>query len=115
MTMIRKRIKIPMYFQNLMIIQTDDFDEIEKVYGLDKAPGGYDAVTFLWKGDIVVVFNSKVTPSIVAHESVHICSFIFYLVGAEKDINNDEHEAYITGYVVEQIHKTIEVYDKRTI
>lgn len=106
---LRKRIKIPLYFQNLVIIQTDDFKQIEEAYNLDKAPCGYDAITFEYGGDIVVVFNSKVTPSIIAHETVHIVSFIFHNIGAKKDIYNDEPEAYLYGYIVEQIHKIVKL------
>lgn len=107
--MIKKKFKIPIYFQNLTIIQTDDFESIHKFYNLKGYCGGYDAVTIDAGDDIVVVFNSKVDASIIAHESTHICTYTFQKIGAEIDVNNDEFLAYLMGWVVGKIHKTIKV------
>lgn len=113
--MIKKVIKVPLYFQWLTIIQTDDFEYIEKKFKLTKSPVAYDAVVFTEDknpSSIVAVFNTKVTPSIIAHESVHICNTIFYNVGIQKDLLNDEPEAYLVGWLVDQIHLTIKVPSK---
>lgn len=107
--MIKKKFKIPLYFQNLTVIQTDDFESIHKFYNLKGYCGGYDAVTIDAGGNIVVVFNSKVDASIIAHESIHICTYTFQKIGAKIDVNNDEFLAYLMGWVVKQIHKTIKV------
>lgn len=106
--MIKKRIKIPIYLDKLLIIQTDNFEKIQKKYNL----GGiadYCAITFQMDKEIVVVFNSKVDASIVAHEALHICSYIFKNTGAEFDKDNDESLAYLLGYVVKEISKAIKV------
>lgn len=107
--MIKKKIKVPLYFQNLTIIQTDDFESIEKQYNLKGNYPEYDAITFNTSDSIVVVFNSKVTPSIIAHEFVHVCSYVFTGICAKIDLDNDECLAYLLGWVVEQIHKNIKV------
>ena len=106
--MIKKRIKIPIYLDKLLIIQTDNFEKIRRKYNL----GGiadYCAITFQMDKEIVVVFNSKVDASIVAHEALHICSYIFKNTGAEFDGDNDEPLAYLLGYIVKKIHRTIKV------
>lgn len=107
--MIKKKFKIPLYFQNLTVIQTDDFESIHKFYNLKGYCGGYDAVTIDAGDNIVVVFNTKADASIIAHESVHICTYTFQKIGSELDVNNDEFFAYLMGWVVKQIHKTIKV------
>ena len=109
MTTLRKHIKVPLYFQRLTIIQTDDFETIEEAYKLEEAPSKYEAMVFPWKGDIVAVFNSNVTPSIIAHEAVHICNMVFWNVGVKKDLLNDEPEAYLVGWLVDQIHKIVKI------
>lgn len=112
--MINKRIKIPLYFQKLRIIQTDNFEEVHKNYRLD-GNIDYAGITIDAGYEIVVVFNKEVTPSLVAHEALHVCSIVFKNIRCEYERDNDEPIAYLLGWVVEQIHKTIEVYDKRTI
>jgi len=82
---IKKRIKIPLYFQNLYIIQTDDFETIHREYKL-KGSVDFAGVTILDDDEIVVV--------------------------SEYDRDNDETLAYLLGWVVEQIHKTIKVNGK---
>jgi hypothetical protein len=108
---IKKRIKIPLYFQNLYIIQTDDFETIHREYKL-KGSVDFAGVTILDDDEIVVVFRTDVTPSIIAHEALHVCSYVFQGIDAEYDRDNDETLAYLLGWVVEQIHKTIKVNGK---
>jgi len=110
--MIKKTIKIPIYFGELTIIQTDDFAKIEKQYSL-KETNSYEAFTFKnLKSNylqITVVFNNQVSPRTVAHESLHILNWIFTERNIEYDFYNDEPAAYLLGWIVEQVHKTIKV------
>lgn len=107
--MIKKKIKIPLYYNTLTIIQTDDFKAIEKEYKLDNIDGEYEGFVFSNGDSIVVVVTSKVTPSIIAHETVHIVNEIFLSTGMQLDKVNDEAQAYLTGFIVEQIHKTVKI------
>ncbi len=52
-----------------------------------------------------MAFEKKPTASIIAHESVHIKNKIFNHCHVELDINNDEPEAYLLDWIVEQCHK----------
>jgi len=104
--MIKKKIKIPLYFQNLTIIQTDDFDTIHKQYNL-KGSVDFAGITILDDDSIIAVFRSDVTPSIIAHEALHVCSYVFQGIDAKYNRDDDETLAYLLGWVVEQIHKTI--------
>ena len=112
--MIKKKFKIPLYFQNLIVIQTDDFEALEKEYGLRGGSPEYSAITFETKDSIVVAFKSEVDLSIIAHESVHICSYVFLGIDAKVELDNDEPFAYLMGWVVEQIEKTIIIPPKKT-
>lgn len=112
--MIKKRIKIPIYLDKLLIIQTDNFEKIQRKYNL-RGIVDYCAITFQEDKEIVVVFNSKVDTSIVAHEALHICSYIFKNTGAEFDRDNDEPLAYLLGYIVKKISKVIKIRRRKTI
>ena len=45
--------------------------------------------------------------SSITHEVVHIKNFIFLNCGAKLDRDNDESEAYLSGYLFEQIYNFI--------
>ena len=102
----RKKIKIPIYNTNLILIKGEDFEKLHEEFDLD-IDIGYQAITFEYNNQIVVFFNDKVSLNTIVHESVHVCSFLYYRIGATKDIINDEHEAYITAWIIEQIDKFI--------
>ena len=103
----RKWIKIPIYNTKLLVIKGEDFEELNREFKLVLDFEDYEALTFEDEGNIVVFFKDKVSLNVLVHESVHICSFLYYLIGAKKDVIEDEHEAYITGWIVEQIDKFI--------
>lgn len=106
--MIKKKIKIPYYFHSLTIIQTNNFKKIEKKYNLDSL-GDYEGVVFDNKSDIYVVLRKNTTPSIIAHEVIHIVNLIFNSVGIKLDPNNDEAYAYTVGWIIKKIHKVVKV------
>jgi hypothetical protein len=107
--MIKKKFKIPLYFHNLTIIQTDDFQAIEKMYKVTDLSDDYAAVVFENSQSIVMVCDFKVTPSIIAHEAVHIVNSVFLTTGMELDRINDEAQAYLTGWIVEKIHSVVKI------
>ncbi len=106
--MINKKISIPLYFHKLRIIQSDDFEEVHKRYGL-RGEIDYAGVTIDGGHEIIVAFNNEVTASIIAHEALHVCSIVFKNIRCDYDRDNDEPIAYLLGWVVEQIHKIIKV------
>lgn len=56
---------------------------------------------------VVVVNRDYATPSTIAHEAVHVVNYIYAHVGMEPDADNDEHQAYMVGHVVEYIWETV--------
>ena len=44
------------------------------------------------------------TPGIVAHEAKHLVNYIFKDRFVELDLENDEPEAYLLGFIVDKIH-----------
>ena len=101
-----KTIDIPIYFGKLTIIKTDDFKEVNKIYKTKAKNKLYDAFVFeIKKNDECVVAIKRVNWSIIAHEIVHIVNAIFLKRGIELDRINDEPQAYLTGWIVNEIDK----------
>ena len=60
---------------------------------------------------LLVVFNMKNIKNeadlieTIAHESVHLTSYLFKRKGIIPDVNNDEPQAYLLGWFVGEIYK----------
>ncbi|MDI6033994.1 hypothetical protein QLS91_13010 [Flavobacterium sp. LB2P84] len=99
-----KEVKIPIYFGKLTIITTNDFKEVDAIYNTKIDGNLYDAVVFEVKDkDEYIVAIKKIEWSIIAHEVVHIVNAIFLKCGIELDRINDEPQAYLTGWIVNEI------------
>ena len=104
----RKTITIPLYERKVELIQTNDFKKVEAEFDLTSTEG-FNALVFKKENKIYVVFNNEADASIVAHESVHICDYVFQDCFIKPDLENNEPYAYLMGYVVEQLHKNLTI------
>jgi len=60
----------------------------------------------IWENVICVTFDKKhFEPDTVAHEAVHIVNHVYHFSGIIHDPKNDEPQAYLTGWVVGEIHR----------
>lgn len=101
-----KRIKIPIYDGNLVIIFDKDLKKVEKKYDttpLDKCDG---VVFQALDGDYVVALSTN-DPSIICHETIHLVNRLFNNRGVELDIDNDEPQAYMAEWFFKQINDFI--------
>ena len=103
--MITKEVSIPIYFGTLVMIFTDELEKLNPVYKTNIKEDDYDAVVFLDKpeSDKVIVAIKRKDWSVIAHETVHVVNAIFLSCNIQLDRNNDEPQAYLTGWVVQQI------------
>lgn len=102
-----KVVNIPIYECKLTIIFTKNLSEVAKKYNLEGKWGKYGAFTFEDKSKYrhyVVAFTDPNHLSNIAHEVVHIKNYIFLEINAKVDIHNDEPEAYLTGWLFDQIN-----------
>lgn len=99
-----KEITIPIYFGKLIIITTDDFSEVNELYNTKIDNNLYSAVVFEVKDkDEYIVAIKIIKWSIIAHEVVHLVNSIFLSCGIELDRHNDEPQAYLTGWITNEI------------
>lgn len=103
----QKTIKIPIYYGKLTMIFDNDLSCIEKTYKTISLEG-FGAVTLKDEKKYrhyVVAFTDKDHLSNIAHEIVHIKNYIFLDCVMQLDPNNDEAEAYLTGWLFDIIYK----------
>jgi hypothetical protein len=55
------------------------------------------------------VFDNNVenTSITIVHETVHLVNMIFQHTGIRPDLNNDELQAYLTGFIFDKINKYV--------
>ena len=107
--MVRKKIEIPIYYGDLIIIQAKNWKEVNKKYGT-KANKEFDAITFKNEKksgytEYVVAFINKPKGEVIAHEVTHLVNHIFIDRLMQLDAYNDEPQAYLTGFIFAQIEK----------
>ena len=113
MKLVSKKYKIPMYFDYLVIVQDKDDKKIAKKYGLEGTET-FDGCFFTKHSKdghtkYVIAFFGKASPSAIAHEAVHVVNQIFKDRYIKLDIDNDEPQAYLLGWVVEKCHETLKL------
>lgn len=103
-------IDIPIYKMKLTIEQSTNFRKLLDKYGYTNHPDDKtEAICFINKGHIAVLFNGKCSINTIVHESVHVVNYIYEYIGVKLDVVNDEHQAYLTSWVVDEIVKNIKI------
>lgn len=103
-----KTIKIPIYCGKLTIIIDKDLSYVEEKYKTGSL-NNFGAVTLKDESkyrNYIVAFEYS-TGSIISHEIVHIINYIYLDCGIELDRINDENQAYLTGWLFDEIEKFI--------
>lgn len=113
--MVYKKINVPLYQQVLHIIISEDVDKeidlIKKKFdinadryefsGYSEAVGQHHLLLLNKKS----LFSDEFAISTICHEAFHISNFIIKRIGIIPDVNNDEAQAYLISWIVEQTVK----------
>lgn len=102
-------IEIPIYQCKLTIILDSDLSYIEKEYKTISLEN-FGAVTLKDESEnrhYIVAFTDKDHLSNITHEIVHLKNNIFCDCGAELSVRYDEPEAYLSGWLFDQIYNFI--------
>jgi hypothetical protein len=100
----QKTIDIPIYTGKLTMFLDKDLSFIEAEYKTTSLKD-YGAVVLNNHRHYIVAFTDKKHLSNIAHEAVHIKNSIFTDCGIQLDLANDEAEAYLVGWLFEQIYE----------
>jgi len=102
--MIKTTIDIPIYCCKLTIILDKDLSYVEKKYKTESL-SDFGAVTLKDEDrHYVTGFTDATHLSNIAHEIVHLKNQIYVDCAMELDRYNDEPEAYLTGWLFDQIN-----------
>lgn len=116
--MIKKVIKIPIYYGDLIIYQVNKDEEsfIPKDYQLDNsnAYSAYCKFKLVNGYNKCIIVFKEVSHEIIAHEALHITNGILKHAGVFSDFDNDEPQAYLLGWVVKQIYNTVKLNEKES-
>ena len=105
-----KTIDIPIYCGKLTMILSNDLSCIEKKYKTTSLED-FGAVTLKDENkyrNYVVAFTDPTHLSNIAHEVVHIKNYIFLDCNMMLDRINDEAEAYLAGWLFDQIYNFLQ-------
>lgn len=113
MKKLKKKLNIPLYKGGLVLLQVENLSSIEKKYNLTSTLG-FEAVCFVndeeeGSFNCVIAFEGKPKPEIVAHECLHFVNQLCLKYHITHDVNNDEAQAYLLTWAVEQCHKYLKV------
>ena len=95
--MAKRKFYIPIYDHYIHVIVEDKLEECS----------AYVSVSEESKVLYVVFDKSKITPSLIVHETVHLVNKIFEFKGIELDVKNDEPQAYLTEYIFNKLTKIV--------
>lgn len=103
--------QVPLYFQSMHIVVTENFKEsmgkLKLKYNENFNIDDHEAFVTDQNDKIYVFLRSKASMSIIAHEAVHIVNYVFKQAHISLDLDNDEPQAYLMGWVVDKIVKSI--------
>lgn len=105
----KRKFKIPIYHGCLHVIYSKNIDKLVKKYNLNEEAEKADAFVFKHPDKELhyyAIFRVKDIDTI-AHEAVHIVNHIFDDRCISLDLKNDEPQAYLTGWAVRKILKTL--------
>lgn len=117
-----KILKCPLYPIWVCLIASDSQDEVNKRRKLEMEDFNAGYATrqgiYLNQGDkekvvcVFMILNPKIdveglriSPGVIAHECLHGSSFILEYVGIHASYVNDEPQAYLVQYLIEEAHK----------
>lgn len=101
-----KTIDIPIYCAKLTMILDNDLKYVQKKYKTSSLDN-FGAVVLKNESKYrhyIAAFTDKDHLSNIAHEIVHIKNHIYLDCAMELDRYNDEPEAYLTGWLFDQIY-----------
>lgn len=111
-----KAIKIPLYPGKLVIVLSNSCEKVKELLpAFDRSFFFASTWPSAYKGKkayfIVINFHNgfdKVTHGTIAHECVHATNMVLDDVGIHADLVNDEAQAYLLTWMVDQVHKFAE-------
>ena len=93
--------RVPIYNRAVVILS---WNEYKKKFPRENFENSYAQTTF-FEGDVYMTFDlKKLSPGAIAHESLHAVNFIFESAGVDATPTHDEHQAYLLGFIYQNVY-----------
>jgi hypothetical protein len=104
-----KVIKIPIYYAQLTVILFDKVEDVVKKYKLKTKIelASYGALAFRVPDDYrhyAIALETDWRANVV-HEIIHVINYLYADLGIDLDLKNDEPQAYLAGWLFDEIDK----------
>lgn len=109
-----KELEIPLYSGKLVLGLSNDLKKVRKAFDKDvvgenelfasslhcnyKGKEAFGIILNFWNTE-----RNQVTYGVIAHEAVHIANFIMNSRGFIPDFENDEAQAYLVNWIVDEL------------
>lgn len=109
----RTKINIPIYTGQLVVIVAKNFEKAAKKFNISKIRdvSHYEAFVtkrYTKKGTkFIVFFKPEFSMNTLSHEVTHLVNSIFEYHHIKLDDSNDEPQAYLTGWITEEVCKVL--------
>ena len=113
--MVYKKFKIPLYYGSLHIAICNDvekeIEDVRKKFYVNTDEYDFAGYSEATENHYLILLNKKHLISddfaigTLAHEAFHVTSFVMKRVGIKADVNNDEAQAYLLSWIIEQTYK----------
>lgn len=115
--MIKEEKDIPIYRGKLVLILAEDLTELNEEYNVNFT-SSYGGGVFNHTDEegytkFFVAFDNDWNYSLIAHEAVHLVNDIFKHKNIKLDHDNDEAQAYFTGWIFEQCEEFLNHNDSK--
>jgi hypothetical protein len=109
-----KKLEIPVFHGWLYLYQGVPFDEVATRHNMVVEKDGADAMSGsdIDKNEVtayIIAVEDNVSASSVAHEALHVVNYMMKDRDMVPDLNNDEWQCYLLGWIVRQCHKYMKV------
>ena len=98
---------IPIIDQTVVVGGHDQLDQSVFVDSMEDFGKSVIAHVWLKDGIIYMAYSDSMNESTLAHEIVHIISFTFRERGIRYDVDNDEFQGYLTGWLFTKLKEHI--------
>jgi len=101
---IKKTFRIPIYFGKLIVVATDNLQAAADGMALGFDTQGFGALasqrtTKNGLREYAILIGPNCTLKDVVHECVHVANFIMKFIGISPDLDNDEPQCYLVGWI----------------
>lgn len=98
---------LPIYYGTIIISKGKNLKKVAKEYNL-KIDENIEAFTYrIEQHNYVIGVKKNVELYNIIHEVVHLVNFIYEDHNIKLSKSNDEHQAYLTGYLFNEIYKRL--------